>query len=121
MNFDDIKNVHLIGIGGIGMSALARYFLYLGKSVSGYDRTSTDLTKQLTEEGINVYYKEDIQLIPELVRDKPDSKENLIIYTPAIPNTHVELEFFKSKTVPENPRRLFFCLKYSRLRRNLVQ
>jgi len=97
MIFADIKNVHLIGIGGIGMSALARYFMYLGKSVSGYDRKSTDLTKKLEEEGIKVYSKEDVQLIPEEVRISPSSLENLVIFTPAIPNNHVELEFFRER------------------------
>jgi len=99
MNFKDIKNVHFIGIGGIGMSALARYFNHLDKMVSGYDRASTDLTKKLEEEGITVYHEENIDLIPEEVFENPSSSKNLIVYTPAIPSNHAELEFFRKNNV----------------------
>ena len=83
---DEISNVYFLGIGGIGMSALARYFRYLGKQVSGYDKTETALTRSLTEEGITIHYTDDISLA--------DKNADIIIYTPAIPKDHSELQFF---------------------------
>jgi UDP-N-acetylmuramate--alanine ligase len=83
----DIKKVYFIGIGGIGMSALARYFKFHGKAVSGYDKTETALTKQLTEEGIPVHYEENLTLAP---RDA-----ELIVFTPAIPKEHKELVYYQ--------------------------
>lgn len=83
----NIKTVYLIGIGGIGMSALARYFHAQGASVSGYDKTESSLTKQLVQEGIPVHYSENIDLIPKEVQ--------LVIYTPAIPRHHAELVYFR--------------------------
>lgn len=83
----DIKKVYFIGIGGIGMSALARYFKFHGKSVSGYDKTETTLTKQLAAEGIPVHYEENLELAP---RDA-----ELIVYTPAIPKEHKELVYYQ--------------------------
>lgn len=83
----DIKKVYFIGIGGIGMSALARYFRFHGKKVSGYDKTETALTKQLTEEGIPVHYEENLELAP---RDA-----ELIVFTPAIPREHKELVYYQ--------------------------
>ena len=82
-------NVYLIGIGGIGMSALARYFKFRGDSVSGYDRTPSDLTKELEEEGIGVHYTDDISFIPT------DKENTLVIYTPAIPEDMGELRFVR--------------------------
>lgn len=79
--------VYFLGIGGIGMSALARYFKSLGVIVSGYDKTETPLTKQLSGEGINIHYEDSIELI--------DKKAQLIVYTPAVPNNHKELNFYK--------------------------
>lgn len=84
MNIDQIKQVYLIGIGGIGMSGLARYFHHLGCAVSGYDKTETDLTLALVEEGIPVVYEDDINVIPgsfDVV-----SVDSLIIFTPAVPH-----------------------------------
>lgn len=95
MNFDVIKNVHFIGIGGIGMSALARYFNFQGKKVSGYDRAKSELTSQLQNEGITVYFEENDWLIPEPIRANPTSDSHLIVYTPAIPKEHAELQFFQ--------------------------
>jgi UDP-N-acetylmuramate--alanine ligase len=95
INIDHIKYVYLIGIGGIGMSGLARYFKNQGLSVGGYDRTETELTKQLVQEGISVIYEDNDALIPEEVREV--SSEILIIYTPAIPNDSKILNFFKEK------------------------
>lgn len=83
INIDQIKQVYLIGIGGIGMSGLARYFQHLGCKVVGYDRTETDLTLALVQEGIDVVYQDDIALIPAEF-DQP-SAETLVIFTPAVP------------------------------------
>lgn len=83
----DIQKVYFIGIGGIGMSALARYFKSLGKDVSGYDRTETALTLQLTAEGINIHYTDDVDLAPK--------DADIVVYTPAIPKDHVELLYYQ--------------------------
>ena len=77
MNIDQLKSVYLLGIGGIGMSALARYFNSRGVKISGYDKTSTPLTDQLMNEGMNIHFEENINLIPEEI--------DLVVYTPAIP------------------------------------
>lgn len=89
MEFNDIKEIYFIGIGGIGMSALARYFRFHGKEVSGYDKTATTLTRELEKEGIAIHYQEDISRIPE----KPD----LVVYTPAVPKDHKELVYYQQK------------------------
>ncbi|MCB8995008.1 MAG: UDP-N-acetylmuramate--L-alanine ligase [Bacteroidales bacterium] len=90
----DIHKVYFIGIGGIGMSALARYFKVQGKIVAGYDRTSTPLTDQLQREGIDIHFVDDISLIPESCK----TKENcLIVYTPAVPKEHTEYQYFLSQ------------------------
>ena len=80
-------HIYFIGIGGIGMSALARYFYQHGKKVSGYDRTETSLTKQLVREGMNIHYEDNVQLAP--------GDADLVIYTPAIPSSHQELAFYR--------------------------
>jgi UDP-N-acetylmuramate--alanine ligase len=86
MKLDDVKYAYFLGIGGIGMSAIARWFAHNGVQVSGYDRTSTPLTRQLEDEGIAVHYQDLIELIaPEVITHKAQS---LIIYTPAIPTKH---------------------------------
>jgi len=87
MEFNAIRKVYFIGIGGIGMSALARYFKFHGKEVSGYDKTPTLLTRQLEKEGIAIHYEEDINQIP---RDA-----DLVVYTPAIPAGHKELVYYQ--------------------------
>ena len=92
MEASHIKAVYFIGIGGIGMSAIARYFLNQGLTVGGYDKTPTDLTKRLIEEGAHIHYEENIGLIPTECLD-PDTC--LIVYTPAIPAEHAELQYFK--------------------------
>lgn len=92
MEASQIKAVYFIGIGGIGMSAIARYFLNQGLTVGGYDKTPTDLTKRLVEEGAHIHYEENIGLIPIECLD-PDTC--LIVYTPAIPAEHAELQYFK--------------------------
>lgn len=92
MEINNIKAVYFIGIGGIGMSAIARYFLNKGIVVGGYDRTPSELTRKLEEEGAFIHYEENIELIPQACKDKESA---LIIYTPAIPTSHKELIYFK--------------------------
>ena len=92
MNIKDIKSVFLIGAGGIGMSALARYFLSQGKIVAGYDRTPTPLTQHLIDEGAHIHFEDNVALIPEECKDKAHT---LIVLTPAIPQDHTELNFFR--------------------------
>jgi len=87
LKFTDIKQVYFLGIGGIGMSALARYFASHGIAVSGYDRTPTPLTLQLENEGIAIHYTDDPYLLPA----KMYISNSLIVYTPAVPTTHQEL------------------------------
>ena len=89
-----IKAVYFVGIGGIGMSAIARYFLNSGIAVGGYDRTPSDLTEQLRKEGALVHYEDDVNLIPAPCRDK---ESTLVVYTPAIPAEHSELTFFREQ------------------------
>lgn len=91
MEINQIKSVYFIGAGGIGMSALVRYFLSKGKIVAGYDRTPSELTEKLIEEGAHIHYTEDIKLIPAECLDK---ESTLVVLTPAIPNEHAELKFF---------------------------
>jgi UDP-N-acetylmuramate--alanine ligase len=86
MELKDIKTIYFIGIGGIGMSALARYFHFHGKTVSGYDRTSTTLTRELEAEGIPIHYEDD----PGQTPADPD----LVVYTPAVPKDHRELNYY---------------------------
>lgn len=93
MEMQKITSVYFVGAGGIGMSALARYFRAKGKQVAGYDKTPSDLTAALIEEGIRIHYMDDITLIPE---DCKQIDSTLVIYTPAIPETHTELNYFKT-------------------------
>jgi UDP-N-acetylmuramate--alanine ligase len=86
----DIKKIYFIGIGGIGMSALARYFRVQGKEVSGYDRTSTILTRQLESEGIPVHYEDDPEQAPK--------DADLVVYTPAVPKDHKELLYYQERS-----------------------
>lgn len=83
-----LRVLYFIGIGGIGMSAIARYYNTRGVKVSGYDRTPTVLTQQLEAEGINIHYEEDLSLIPKEV--------DLVVYTPAVPADHAELQFYQN-------------------------
>lgn len=89
---DNIKRVYFLGIGGIGMSALARYFRATGKSVAGYDRTPTELTRQLASEGIVIHYEDSPDLIPVPFRSVTNT---LVVFTPAIAADHAELGYFK--------------------------
>ena len=92
MELKDIKAVYFIGAGGIGMSAIARYFLKKGLVVGGYDKTPSDLTRQLEKEGMLIHYEENIDEIPHICKQV---KKCLVIYTPAIPDNHKELQFFR--------------------------
>ena len=92
MELKDIKAVYFIGAGGIGMSAIARYFIHRGQVVAAYNKTPSDLTHQLEKEGMLIHYEEDIDEIPHACKNP---KSTLVVYTPAIPATHKELEFFR--------------------------
>ena len=92
MNLENIKSIYFVGAGGIGMSALVRYFLSKGKFVAGYDRTSTPLTEALIAEGAKIHYAEDVALIPDECKDPNDT---LVILTPAVPSDHCELTYFR--------------------------
>ncbi|WP_353122929.1 UDP-N-acetylmuramate--L-alanine ligase [Dysgonomonas capnocytophagoides] len=89
---DNIRSVYFLGIGGIGMSNLARYFMSKGKSVGGYDRAETLLTKALVKEGADIHYADDVANIPVLYTDK---ETTLIVYTPAMPDDSPELNYFR--------------------------
>lgn len=96
MEFDKLKHIYFLGIGGIGMSSLARYFNHLGIRVSGYDKTETDLTIALEKEGIFIHYQEDIHQIK--------SDIDLVIYTPAIPKDSIELNHILQIKIPMRKR-----------------
>ena len=87
------KNYYFLGIGGIGMSALARYFLHEGAAVAGYDRTETRLTRELEAEGAVIHYDESVEAIPAMFRDPATT---LVVYTPAVPTDHAEYQYFIS-------------------------
>ena len=91
MELKDIKSVYFVGAGGIGMSAIARYFLHIGVVVAGYDKTPSALTKELEKEGMDIHYEENVALIPTACKD---ASSTLVIYTPAIPQEHQELVYF---------------------------
>ncbi len=93
MDVNQIHRVYFIGIGGIGMSALARYFNNMGKAVAGYDKLKKPLTDKLEEEGIKIHYNDHIKLIPKTYKENPE--DTLIVYTPAIPENHNEFNYFK--------------------------
>ena len=90
----EFQNVYFLGIGGIGMSALARYFLHEGKPVAGYDRTESDLTRHLEQEGAAVNYDEQVEAIPAQFRDPATT---LVVYTPAIPHDHSQWVWFREQ------------------------
>ena len=92
MDIKDIKAVYFVGAGGIGMSAIARYFISRGLVVGGYDKTPSTLTRQLEKEGMLIHYEEDVNDIPRACKN-PQSC--LVIYTPAIPAEHLELQYFR--------------------------
>jgi UDP-N-acetylmuramate--alanine ligase len=91
MDIEDIHNAYFIGIGGIGMSALARYFSHMGKKVAGYDKTRTPLCEAMELMGMHIHYEDDITLIPDAFRD---NGKTLVVYTPAVPRGLKELNYF---------------------------
>lgn len=93
MNFNNIKSVYFIGAGGIGMSALVRYFLSKNIFVAGYDRTPTKLTQELIDEGAQIHFEDNIDLIPSECKEK---QHTLVVLTPAIPQDHTELNYFRN-------------------------
>ena len=92
MKPEDIKSVYFVGAGGIGMSALERYFLSKGLAVGGYDRTACELTEKLRAEGADIHYEDNPSLIADTFKD---AKHTLVVYTPAIPADHKELNYFR--------------------------
>ena len=92
MDVNTLKSVYFIGAGGIGMSALVRYFLSKGKKVGGYDRTPSELTEKLIEEGAAIHYEESTELITDAFRNPATT---LVVYTPAVPDTHKEFTYFR--------------------------
>jgi UDP-N-acetylmuramate--alanine ligase len=96
MKLDGLKKIYFVGIGGIGMSALARYFNSLGIEVFGYDKVETVLTKNLVAEGMHIHYEDDVRQIPTGI--------DLVVYTPAIPKTHQELNYFLEQNYPVKKR-----------------
>lgn len=92
MDINNITSVYFVGAGGIGMSALIRYFLSKGKKVAGYDKTPSGLTEQLNYEGAAIHYEDNVILIPD---DFTDPSKTLVIYTPAVPDSHTELSYFR--------------------------
>lgn len=91
MNLNQIQNVYFIGIGGIGMSALARYFKFIGKNVAGYDKTPTHLTGELEESGILIHFEDNVNLIG---REYLNKENTLVVITPAVPKHHTEWNYF---------------------------
>jgi len=92
MEIKDIKAVYFVGAGGIGMSALVRYFIHRGMIVAGYDKTPSELTRRLEKEGALIHYEENVSEIPHACKD---AKHCMVVYTPAIPAEHKELQFFR--------------------------
>src|SRR5690606_7683328 len=92
VNLNNIQNIYMLGIGGIGMSALARYFVQKGKTVSGYDLNPSSITRALEEEGITIHYEDNISLIPE--------HTELTVYTPAVPSLLNEYRYIESSGIP---------------------
>lgn len=96
MKLNELQYIYFVGIGGIGMSALARYFRHLGRQVAGYDKVETTLTKQLVQEGIEVAYQDDVAALPKRI--------DLVVYTPAIPEDHQQLNFLRENGYPIKKR-----------------
>ncbi|MEA1786773.1 UDP-N-acetylmuramate--L-alanine ligase [Arenibacter sp. GZD96] len=92
MNLKNLHNVYFIGIGGIGMSALARYFLFMEKRVLGYDKTEVPLTRELEAMGIDIHYEDSVVVVHN---KQLDPTNTLVVYTPAVPKDHAELNYFK--------------------------
>ena len=91
VDIGNFKSAYFIGIGGIGMSALARYFSKIGKHVAGYDKTITEITSNLEKNGIQIHFNDSVVSIPKKFQNK---KNTLVVFTPAVPSNHLELNFF---------------------------
>lgn len=113
MNIEKLTSIYFVGAGGIGMSALIRYFLSKGKNVAGYDRNSTALTEELNKEGAEIHYTDDVNLIPTAYKE---AEHTLIIYTPAVAESHSELTYFRSNgfTIMKRAQVLGEITEYSR-------
>lgn len=113
MDIQKITSVYFVGAGGIGMSALIRYFLAKGKRVAGYDKTPSELTAELIQEGASIHYEDNTELIPE---DCKHPESTLVVYTPAIPETHTELTYFRQGgfTIMKRARVLGEITRYAR-------
>jgi len=94
IDLKNIQNFYFVGIGGIGMSALARYFKFQGKEVYGYDKTPSDITKDLIAEGISIQFEDEVEKLPETMQDKENI---LVVFTPAIPKSNKILSWFKEE------------------------
>ena len=92
MDINKVTAVYFVGAGGIGMSALIRYFLAKGKRVGGYDKTPSDLTEELKKEGADIHYEDNVALIGEAFKSPDDT---LVVYTPAIPSDSLQFGFFR--------------------------
>ena len=95
MQTKEMKSVYFVGAGGIGMSALVRYFLTKGYNVGGYDKTPSELTEKLIEEGAKVHYEENVEDIDPCFKQK---ESTLVVYTPAIPAEHKEMVYFRKRS-----------------------
>ncbi|MCD7916549.1 MAG: UDP-N-acetylmuramate--L-alanine ligase [Tannerellaceae bacterium] len=93
MDITQVQAIYFIGAGGIGMSALIRYFLSKGKRVGGYDKTPSELTEQLNKEGAEIHYEDSMACVPDIYQDPANT---LIVYTPAVPDSHSELTYFRT-------------------------
>ena len=93
MDLKTIHNVYFIGIGGIGMSALASYFNEIGKNVAGYDKTPSKLTSKLESSGISIHFNDSLGLVPNEFKNKSNT---LVVYTPAVKQSHEEFKFFST-------------------------
>lgn len=94
MDINRVASVYFVGAGGIGMSALIRYFLSKGKRVGGYDRTPSDLTEALRKEGADIHYTDDVALVADVFKSPEDT---LVVYTPAVSESHTELAYFRAR------------------------
>jgi len=97
MDVKSLKTVYFLGVGGIGMSAIARFFLAMDCAVVGYDKTKTQLTEQLEKEGVLIHYDEDLSQIPESIKQKESN--TLVVYTPAIPASNIEFCYLKDNDI----------------------
>ena len=101
MNINDIKSVYFVGAGGIGMSAIARYFLKKGLIVGGYDKTPSDLTRQLEKEGMSIHYEEDINQIPQACKNQQECLAVPSDYAPFSDSLSLRLTCLKHLTSPD--------------------